>query len=944
MSFGYDGSIRIDTKINSRNVKTGIKDMVTNMTAGVNKMLASLGKLTAAVGLAFSVNAVINFGRESVNAASNLSSALIGLQSIVEGQGKSFSQAQEFIKDYIKDGLVPLENAVTAYKNLSMRGYSTEQIEQTLIALKAASVFGRQASLTMGQAVASATEGLKNENSILVDNAGVTKNVSVMWKEYADSIGVGVQSLTKQQKIQAEVNGILHETRFQTGDAAKAVDTYAGQVAMLSFNLQQLKVAVGNAIIPVIQAAIPAVNTLISSLTELANVFAQVTTALFGPKEQAEADEELADSNKDAADSAKDLADATEDVGKATEKAAKKVKGSLAPFDDLKKISASTADSLEETADDINEGLDLEGVGEGGTLWGNVEVSPEILAFVEELKRKLEELAQVFERVWKPFKDAWDKYGGAVIDAAKRALTSLWGLLKEIGKTFQEIWESSAADEILGSILSIFAGILEFIATLADQFKEVWAETGADFVSAFFYAVSSIIKLIGSIGSAFAEAWNSGVGEEILMHIFSILTGIFNIVGLLASRLREAWEANNNGVEIWKSILNIISAVLRFIDEIVKATFAWVWSIDFEPLISSVRNLLKAFEPLVDIILERLALAYTEILLPLGKWTIEKAAPALLDLLSAALEALTAVLDALKPLGIWFWENFLSPMGEFTGGVIVSVIDAITDALNRFTAWARENPEIIQLAAEAIFSLLAGIVAYYSYKKITDIILSIGTAFKLLAGSFTMANVQAGLAVLAFAAIATAVIALERAWDSMNGIEKIVAVLGLFAAAAFAAALAFASFQSALTMGAAAVGVVAGIVAITAAINSAVSRAESISKGSFTGGFGSVGFGRSGGLRAIPDASTYSLPKLADGAVIPPNRQFAAILGDQRGGTNIEAPLSVIEQAVRNVVGENGGIVEIHVEMPVHLDGREIYRNQQVVSRQMGKSFVKVGS
>lgn len=139
-------------------------------------------------------------------------------------------------------------------------------------------------------------------------------------------------------------------------------------------------------------------------------------------------------------------------------------------------------------------------------------------------------------------------------------------------------------------------------------------------------------------------------------------------------------------------------------------------------------------------------------------------------------------------------------------------------------------------------------------------------------------------------------------------------------------------------------GQVRGIVAITAAINSAVSRAESISKGSFTGGFGSVGFVRSGGLRAIPDASTYSLPKLADGAVIPPNRQFAAILGDQRSGTNIEAPLSTIEQAVRNVVGENGGIVEIHVEMPVHLDGREIYRNQQVVSRQMGKSFVKVGS
>ena len=34
------------------------------------------------------------------------------------------------------------------------------------------------------------TEGLKNENSILVDNAGVTKNVAKMWEDYAKAIGV----------------------------------------------------------------------------------------------------------------------------------------------------------------------------------------------------------------------------------------------------------------------------------------------------------------------------------------------------------------------------------------------------------------------------------------------------------------------------------------------------------------------------------------------------------------------------------------------------------------------------------------------------------------------------------------------------------------------------------------------------------------------------------
>lgn len=39
-----------------------------------------------------------------------------------------------------------------------------------------------------------------------------------------------------------------------------------------------------------------------------------------------------------------------------------------------------------------------------------------------------------------------------------------------------------------------------------------------------------------------------------------------------------------------------------------------------------------------------------------------------------------------------------------------------------------------------------------------------------------------------------------------------------------------------------------------------------------------------------------NIPYLAQGAVIPPNREFLAVLGDQKQGTNIEAPLSTIEK------------------------------------------------
>lgn len=61
-------------------------------------------------------------------------------------------------------------------------------------------------------------------------------------------------------------------------------------------------------------------------------------------------------------------------------------------------------------------------------------------------------------------------------------------------------------------------------------------------------------------------------------------------------------------------------------------------------------------------------------------------------------------------------------------------------------------------------------------------------------------------------------------------------------------------------------------------------------------------------LNAISAPKIDEIPALARGAVIPPNREFLAILGDQKSGTNIEAPLSTIEQAVDNVLSKRGNI------------------------------------
>lgn len=50
---------------------------------------------------------------------------------------------------------------------------------------------------------------------------------------------------------------------------------------------------------------------------------------------------------------------------------------------------------------------------------------------------------------------------------------------------------------------------------------------------------------------------------------------------------------------------------------------------------------------------------------------------------------------------------------------------------------------------------------------------------------------------------------------------------------------------------------------------------------------------------------SLQLPYLASGAVIPPNKEFLAVLGDQKQGNNIEAPESLIRRIVREETSGN---------------------------------------
>lgn len=85
------------------------------------------------------------------------------------------------------------------------------------------------------------------------------------------------------------------------------------------------------------------------------------------------------------------------------------------------------------------------------------------------------------------------------------------------------------------------------------------------------------------------------------------------------------------------------------------------------------------------------------------------------------------------------------------------------------------------------------------------------------------------------------------------------------------------------------------------------------------------------------------VPYLAQGAVIPPNSPFLAMLGDQRRGTNIEAPLDTIKQAFIEALNENGNYNNKgSYTFVAQIDGRTIFeetvRQNDMYMNQAGRS------
>lgn len=220
------------------------------MTAGAG---IALHKLTDAFGSA-------------IDAANKKQNAMLGLQSVAKAFAQDENKATKAAESLAKDGLLSVGEAAKGLKNLLASGFNLDQATTLMTRFKDSAAFGRQGALSFGEAVASATEGIKNGNSILVDNAGVTKNLSVILEEAGFSAQDLMKATTDTNVRMAIFNGILKETNPQLGDAAKLSDTFAGGQAKAATKVRELKENLGNALQPALAAILEKIVPIIEKV------------------------------------------------------------------------------------------------------------------------------------------------------------------------------------------------------------------------------------------------------------------------------------------------------------------------------------------------------------------------------------------------------------------------------------------------------------------------------------------------------------------------------------------------------------------------------------------------------------------------------------------------------------------------------------------------------
>lgn len=515
-------------------------------------------------------------------------------------------------------------------------------------------------------------------------------------------------------------------------------------------------------------------------------------------------------------------------------------------------------------------------------------------------------------KVQQDYADSLDKTKDETKDAAKETEKALapfdkliqitTGKKKSEDKNELKPEDMFTTEEVSNDIKLQAEAIKNTLGKLFDPLKESWLENGPQVMSSLQNTFSAIKQLASDVGASFMQVWNvEGYGKAITDDLLITFANLVDTVGNLVTNFDKAWVSGDTGTNILRHLGDIILEITGFFRQASESLKEWSADLDFTPLLESFDRILIAIKPIVSDVGNLLLWFLNNVLLPIAKWGIEQALPAVFDLIAAALKAIHSVIDALKPLGIWLWEEFLQPLGEWTGGVIIVALEKIVEWLTRFSDWISQNQTLVE-------NITLAVLAFFAAWKFSEFVLGIGQLISNLGGFMaigervisllarTVSNINP--LVLAISGIISLIAVLAKNWNNMSPTEKVIASILAAASAVGILAVALGALAGGVGAGVVAASLAAGIAAATIAIN-AGKRAASAG---YSGGYG----GRSAYPMSAYAAVPYKMPMLATGTVVPPRAgMFAAILGDNNRETEVVSPLSTMKQALKEALAES---------------------------------------
>lgn len=459
--------------------------------------------------------------------------------------------------------------------------------------------------------------------------------------------------------------------------------------------------------------------------------------------------------------------------------------------------------------------------------------------------------------------------------------------------------------------------LAKLLKKLWKPFQDAWKKEGKNTINAANIALSGIAKLAKSVGKSLVEVWTNGTGTTMLTTMLRIAQNVLKTIGNIASGFADAWNKNNVGTQIVQNIADALVVVMKFVEKIAGDTATWAANLDFYPLLESISNLTSTFAPIIEAIGNVLDWIYKNIVLPMLKWVIEVGLPTVINLVSKVATFLAEHQPIVEAFGAALIGAFAAAkIAGLASSVIKSVSGIATAAKGLISlmtgtggimggikaiATAIGPGGVFVLAVSAAIAI--GVLLYKNWDKIKEMagkvwdwisnktrrfVEDIGKKLRVLATKMTTiwGNIKA-----------SAHQKWNAIWSTVSGFAERIknAIVDKFTSAKNTVVNVFNGMRDAIrSVLNNIISVVNGAISKVNGVISAVESAFSFGPWKVPTPFGSKTIGFKATFPRVP-----TVPYLAKGAVIPPRSEFLAVLGDQKQGNNIETPEALLRKIVR---------------------------------------------